>query len=126
MLTKQIVLFNLAFESVVCVNELLANLGILLITNQPFSIAITATKHHLNLERCKLNLLASLECLITLNNSDHATAILILFGKFLSDKHGDIVHVVVHHLADGYFISYIVKHVWEFFVLNRFTFLESY
>ena len=123
---KQIVLFNLAFESVVGVNELLANLGILLVTNQTFSVAITASKHNLNLERCKLNLLASLECLITLNNGNKAAAIRILFGKFLSDKHGDIVHVVVHHLADGDFISYVVKHIWEFFVLNSFTFLESY
>jgi len=57
---KQFILLNLAFKSIVCVNELLADLGILLITNHAFAVAITASKHNLDLERSKLNLLASL------------------------------------------------------------------
>jgi hypothetical protein len=123
---KQFILLDLAFKSIVAVNELLADLRILLIANQAFSVAITAPKHNLDLEWSQLNLLASLQGLVTLNNSNLSAAIVILLGKLLSDKHCDIVHVVVHHLADGYFISDIIKHIREFLVLNGFTFLESY
>lgn len=123
---KQFILLNLAFKSIIFVNEILADLCKLLITNQAFSIAITATKHDLDLEWSQLNLLASLESLVTLNDSDLSAAIFVFFGEFLSDKHGNIVHVVVHHLADCNFISYVIEHTGEFLVFNRFAFLESY
>jgi hypothetical protein len=123
---EQFILLNLAFKSIIFVNEFLTDLCIFLIANQTFSIAITAPKHNLDLEWSQLNLLASLQGLVTLNNSDLSAAIVILFSEFLPDEHCDIVHVVVHHLADGYFISYIIKHIGEFLVLDGFTFLESY
>jgi hypothetical protein len=120
---KQFILFNLAFKAIVLIDELLAVLGELLIWHHAFSVAITASKHNLNLKRSKLNLLASLESLIAVNDANFSSVIRIRCSKFLPNVHCDIVHVVVHHLTDGYLISHVVKHVWEFLIFDRFTFL---
>lgn len=123
---KQFILFKLAFKAVVLIDELLADLGELLVWDHAFSVAITASKHNLNLERCKLNLLASFESLIAFNDADFSGFVCVRLGKFLPDEHGDVAHVVVHHLTDGNLIPHVVKHIWEFLIFDSFAFLESY
>lgn len=102
-----------------------ASSGELLVVDHAVSVAIRETQEKMNLERRQVDHFASFERLFGLSDVNGCVALWILLFELLQNLVLERVHVVLHHFADGNFISDMVEHTWELCVMYEFLLLES-